>query len=312
MPPGRSDLHRNDVDAGTIISVEPARVVLRRYCPKCEIWLPDDAYTCPVCYGKTVKRWTLYEKLLALVLIAAAGMAVAAVLFPSQFLGFLQGIRVEFIEVTNGSRPLLQKLGLDNNTQTIAALRENISRTFLENMDSPLVKKIVAAKTKKASYLEKIDKLANFVASNIRYKKKRQYTNVTQILYRFSGDDRAHAILLAALFNQSRIPFKIDLVEDGAKGRGYHYRLLVPINASEEEVLKVVMRRIKKRRLGLTGIRAGIYFVQEGGTRWYVIDTTSQSMKAKGVMQDTSWTYIGGSHRYYDDRSHYSFELERG
>ena len=283
---------------------------MRTYCPKCEIWLPDDATHCPVCHGETVKKWTPYEKLLAIVLIGVASMVAAGIVFPSQLLSLLQGIHIEFVEVTNGSHALLEKLGLDNNSEALMEFRKNISRVFIANMNSPVVKKIAASKSKKGTYIEKIDKLTNFVAANIRYRKKRHYTNVTEILYRFSGDDMSHAILLAALFNQSHIPFKVDLVEDGSKGRGYHYRLLVPINTSEDEILKIVTRRIKKRRLGLTGIKAGIYYVRDGQKRWYVIDTTSWSAKTKSAMQETSWTYVGGSHPYYDNRSHYSFELE--
>jgi hypothetical protein len=148
---------------------------------------------------------------------------------------------------------------------------------------------------------------------NIRYREKRNYTDVNLILNKFSGDDRAHVIILSSLFNASDIEFRIDVVEDETKnGPGYHLRTLVGTTLPEEELEKIIIKRIRKRRSGLSGTWAKVYYVQGEEMRWYVIDTTGQTIKKKDSLTDTSWIYIGASHPYYANRSHYSFELDLG
>ena len=133
---------------------------------------------------------------------------------------------------------------------------------------------------------------------------------MTDIIRTFSGDDRSHAIFLASLFSESQIDFRIDVVEEKTKsGRGYHYRMLVRTTKSEEEVRKIVVKRIRKRRSGMFGTKAKVWYIQDGEFRWYVIDTTGQTIKQKEAFADISWIFIGASHNYYANRSHYSFDI---
>jgi len=274
------------------------------------MWLPEFVQECPVCGGPVRRKRTTMEKLFWVVLAVAVLLLVLAVLFPGPFFRYIQAIDVEFVEIQNGSQALLAKLGLLNDSQRLAEWERNLSAPFIQNMDSPDVKKLVESRTKNKGYLERVDLLANLVAANVRYKYSRNYTNLTDVLTRYSGDDRSHAILLAAMFNASGIRFKVDLVEDDSKGsRGFHYRMLVLVTSGEEEVRKIVISRIRKRRSGLGGVKAKVWYVRDGDFRWYVIDTTGQTMKRKSSMVDTSWIFIGSSHDYYDHRSHYSFDL---
>ena len=166
---------------------------------------------------------------------------------------------------------------------------------------------------KEGEYLKNVDSVSNFVTMSIRYREKRNYTDVNLILNKFSGDDRSHVILLASLFNASQIEFRIDLVEDEEKdGPGYHFRTLIGTTLPEKDLAKIITSRIRKRRSGLSGTRAKVWYVKEGEMRWYVIDTTGQTIKKKDSLMDTSWIFIGSSHQYYANRSHYSFDLDLG
>jgi len=274
------------------------------------MWLPDTFENCPVCKRRLQKRRTTMEKLFYAVLGAAIALLVAAVLFPGPMFQFIQAIDVEFIEIGNGSAALLAKLGLSNDSEALAEWERNLSAPILENVDSAAVKRVVDTRTKNKNYLERIDVLSNFVTASIRYRESRNYTNVTDVLSKYSGDDRSHVILLASMFNASGIRFRIDVVEDASKGgRGFHYRILVLLASPEEEVRRIVINRIRKERSGLSGVKAKVWYVKEGEFRWYVIDTTGQTMKRRNSMVDTSWIYLGASHEYYDDRSHYNFTL---
>lgn len=286
---------------------------MHHYCPVCRMWLPDTFEKCPVCKGRLRKRRTTMEKLFYALLAAAIALLVAAVLFPGPMFQFIQAIDVEFIEIGNGSAALLAKLGLSNDSEAVAEWEGNLSAPILENVDSAAVKRVVDTRTKNKDYLERIDVLSNYVTASIRYKENRNYTNVTDVLSKYSGDDRSHVILLASMLNASGIRFRIDVVEDASKGgRGFHYRILVLVASPEEDVRRIVINRIRKERSGLTGVKAKVWYVKEGELRWYVIDTTGQTMKRKNSMVDTSWIYLGASDQYYDDRSHYNFTLPLG
>jgi len=274
------------------------------------MWLPDTFEKCPVCNSRLQKRRTTMEKIFYVVLGAAIMLLVAAVLFPGPVFNFIQAIDVEFVEIGNGSAALLAKLGLSNDSRAIAEWEGNLSAPILQNLDSAAVKRVVDPRTKNKDYLERIDILSNFVTASIRYKSSRNYTNVTDVLSKYSGDDRSHVIVLASMFNSSGIQFRIDLVEDSSKGsRGFHYRMLVLVTTSEDEVRKIVINRIRKKRSGLGGVKAKVWYVKEGEFRWYVVDTTGQTMKRRNSMVDTSWIFLGSSHEYYDERSHYNFTL---
>lgn len=280
------------------------------YCPACRMWLPDTVEKCPVCNGRLQKKRTTMEKLFYAVLGVAILLLVAAVLFPGPVFRYIQAIEVEFIEIGNDSETLLAKLKLANDSKALAEWEGNLSAPILENVDSAVVKRLVDSRTKNKDYLERIDILSNYVTASVRYRDSRNYTNVTDVLSKYSGDDRSHVILLASMFNASGIQFRIDLVEDSSKGsRGFHYRMLVLVTTGEEEVRRIVIDRIRKKRSGLTGVKAKVWYIKEGEFRWYVIDTTGQAMKRKNSMVDTSWIFLGSSHSYYEDRSHYNFSL---
>jgi hypothetical protein len=80
----------------------------------------------------------------------------------------------------------------------------------------------------------------------------------------------------------------------------------------EEDLEKIITSRIRRRRSGLSGTKAKVWYVEEGEIRWYIVDTTGQTIKRRDSLVDTSWIYIGSSHAYYANRSHYSFELDLG
>jgi hypothetical protein len=284
------------------------------YCTKCKMWLPDDVKECPVCGGAPTGKRTPMEKLYLVILGVGVALIVLGVLFPGAMFRFIEAIDVEFVEITNGSEAFVRKLELGNDTSSIGILVANISDTIVGGMNSTAVRPITDSRTKEEDpNLKRVDTLTNYVTANIRYKESREYTDTSEILRRFSGDDRSHVILLASLFNESRVEFRIDLVEEKTKdGNGFHYRLLVAVDMPEEEVRKTIVKRIRKKRSGLTGTKAKVWYVQDGGVRWYVIDTTGQTIKRKDALVDTSWIFIGASDRYYANRSHYSFDLRLG
>jgi len=284
---------------------------MRKYCPQCKMWLPDHFEECPVCHGKPVKRTSTMEILFAAIIGVVVLLVATAILMPSQVFQFIQAIHVEFVEIGNGSTALLNKLGLNNDSAAIAQWEQNLSQLIAGSVNSTLVRKVVLSRTKEGEpYLKKVDSLVNYVAQNIRYKRTKNFTDMTDILRTFSGDDRAHVILLAALFNESNVDFRVDLVEDPSKkGRGYHYRVLVRTSLPEEDVRKIVVARIRKKRSGLTGTKAKVWYIPDGEFRWYVIDTTGEIIKQREALANMAWVYIGESHDYYANRSHYSFDL---
>ncbi len=284
---------------------------MRNYCPRCRMWLPDGLKECPICREKGQKKRTTIEIIFYAVLGVAIAVLVLSVAFPGHMYSYIQAIEVEFVEITNGSQALMEKLGLDNDTLALQEWQRNVSQIISDHVNSTLVSRIAASRVGDSlDYLRKIDVLANYVAASIAYREKRTYVNITDIMYRFSGDDRSHVILLASLFNQSGVDFRLDIVEDGTKGsRGYHYRMLVLVTSSEEEVRKNIVNRIRKRRSGMGATKVKVWYVKDGDFRWYVIDTTGETKKRKSGLADTSWTHIGSSHPYYANRSHYSFSL---
>ncbi len=274
------------------------------------MWLPDDIEECPVCHVKPARKRTTMEWIFIAILSIAILLLVLAVIMPGSMFRFIQAIDIEFVEITNGSNALMIKLGIGNDSASLFEWKRNLSETIAENVNSTPVMKIVESRTKQGEYLSNIDALANYVTRNIRYKKSKDFIEMTDIIRTFSGDDRSHAIFLASLFSESQIDFRIDVVEEKTKsGRGYHYRILVRTTKSEEEVRKIVVKRIRKRRSGMFGTKAKVWYIQDGEFRWYVIDTTGQTIKQKEAFADISWIFIGASHNYYANRSHYSFDI---
>jgi hypothetical protein len=283
---------------------------MRSYCPRCDMWLPDDLEECPVCHKPPVKRRTRMEILLYAVVAVAIVMLILGILMPGAFYNFVQGIEVEFVEIGNDSSALVAKLGLANDSVGLAIWTEELQELLASGVNSSAVANIVNMRTKEGEYLKNIDNLINFVTSNVKYREKRNYTELEQILGKYSGDDRAHVILLASLFNGSGIDFRVDLVEDEDEdGRGYRFRTLVGITLPEEEVEKMVIRRIKRIGVGLAKTEAKVWYVRGDEICWYVIDTTGFTKTRKSSMTDTSWVYIGASPDYYANRSHISFGL---
>ncbi len=283
---------------------------MRSYCAKCDMWLPDDLKECPVCHNAPVRRRTSMERILYVIVAVAIVMVVLAIAMPGRFFNFIQAIEVEFVEIGNDSSALAAKLSLANDSIGLATWTKEIQRLLTGAVNSSAVANIVSMRTKEGEYLKNIDNLANFVTSNIKYREKRNYTELDKILGKYSGDDRAHVILLASLFNGSDIDFRVDLVEDDDDdGRGYRFRTLVGSTLPEEEVRKIVIKRIKRRGVGLARTEAKVWYVQGEEIRWYVIDTTGFTKTRKNSMTDTSWIYIGASPDYYANRSHLSFGL---
>ncbi len=282
------------------------------YCPKCRMWVPDDLKECPACHGLPERKRSPMEKIFIVILAFAIIILAMGVIMPRQVFDFIQRIDVEFVQITNGSDGLLAKLGLDD-PHRFTRWEDNLTEILLGGINSSRVQSILKARAKEGEYLRNIDVLANYVTANIRYKEKRDYTDLDTILSKFSGDDRAQVMLLASLFNGSSIDFRIDLVEEETKkGRGYHFRMLVGVTLPEEEVKSRVVKRIRNKRSGLMGTRAKVWYIQDEDRRWYVIDTTGQTKKKTGAFVDTSWIYIGSSHQYYTNRSHISLELPLG
>jgi hypothetical protein len=270
----------------------------------------DGLGECPVCHNPPVKRRTNMEILLYAVLAAAIVMLVLGISMPGRFFNFIQGIEVEFVEIGNDSSALVAKLDLGNDSVGLSIWTEELQESLASRVNSSAVANIVNMRTKEGEYLKNIDNLINFVTSNVKYREKRNYTELEQILGKYSGDDRAHVILLASLFNGSGIDFRVDLVEDEDEdGRGYRFRTLVGITLPEEEVEKMVIRRIKRRGVGLAKTEAKVWYVRGDEICWYVIDTTGFTKTRKSSMTDTSWVYIGASPDYYANRSHISFGL---
>jgi hypothetical protein len=277
------------------------------------MWLPDDLEECPVCHRPPEHKRTPMELMFYGILAVAIAMLVVGIAMPRQLFGFIQAIDIEFIEITNGSEALVSKLGFGNDSLALSRWEEEISDLLVNGTNSSAVENIIRSRFKEGEYLKNVDSLANFATMNIRYREKRNYTDVNTILNKFSGDDRAHVIVLASLFNASDIDFRVDLVEDGGKdGPGYHFRTMIGTTLPEEDLEKIITRRIRKRRSGLSGTKAEVWFVQEGEIRWYLVDTTGQTIKRRDSLVDTSWIFIGSSHPYYANRSHYSFELGLG
>lgn len=253
------------------------------------------------------------EKIFYTILGVGLILLFLGVIMPQQMFSFIQAIEVEFVEITNGSDALIAKLGFANDSLGLAEWERNLSNFLALGVNSTVVDRIIKSRIKEGEYLRNIDSLSNFVTMNIRYKERRNLTNVSDILSKLSGDDRAHVILLASLFNGSKIDFRIDVVEEETRnGRGYHFRTLVGTTLPEEKVREMVIKRIRKKRFGISGTKAKVWYVQGEDIRWYLIDTTGQTMKKKDAMVDTSWIFIGASHQYYANRSHYSFELPLG
>jgi len=286
---------------------------MRKHCPHCRMWLPDDLDECPVCHLPPEKKRTPMELMFYVILGLAIAMLIIGIVVPRQFFGFVQAIDIEFIEITNGSEALIAKLGFGNDSIAISRWEEGISDILVNGTNSTAVGNIVKSRIKEGEYLKNVDTLANFATMSIRYREKRNYTDVNTILNKFSGDDRAHVILLASMFNASDIDFRVDLVEDdGTDGPGYHFRTMIGTTLPEEDLEKIITNRIRKRRSGLSGTKAKVWYVQEGEIRWYIVDTTGQTIKKRDSLVDTSWIFIGSSHAYYANRSHYSFELDLG
>jgi hypothetical protein len=284
-----------------------------KHCPKCQMWLPDTAESCPVCGGPVERKRSRMEIILYGVVGAALFILILGLAMPVQLFNFIQAIDVEFVEIKNGSEALLSKLDPMNDSFAFGEWRENITGTLIRGINSTVVENVLKHRTWEGEHLRSVDALANFVAANMRYRENRDYVDLDLMISKLSGDDRAQVILLASLFNGSNIRFMIDLVEEeGKDGRGYHYRCLVGTTLPEEKVRQIVIKRIRKKRSGLSGTRAKVWFVQDEEMRWYIIDPTGKDKKKRDSFVDTSWIHVGESEEYYGNRSHYSFELDLG
>jgi hypothetical protein len=285
---------------------------MRKYCPKCRMWLPENIDECPVCHTKAAMKTSTMEKIFFAVLAVAIFLGALGLLFPNQLYRFIEAVDLEFVEIGNASEALLEKMGLANDSQALEDWDNRLRETIVNNVNSTPVRKLVSSKTSGGEdpYLKRVDALSNYVATNIKYKESKNFTDVQDVIRTFSGDDRAQVILLASMFNESNIDFKIDIVEDGREdGRGYHFRMLVQTTRSEDEVRKIITRRVKKSRMGLTGTKEKVWYVQDGESRWYVLDTTFGHMDQGESLIGAPWTFIGASDPYYANRSHYSLSV---
>ncbi len=284
---------------------------MRKYCPECGIWIPEDLDRCPVCQGKPKTKTTRMEKIF-LALVALVIILVAlSVIFPQQMFRFIEAVDLDFVEIGNDSSALLRKLDLENDSIALQDWEQEQRELIRSNLNSSPVRQLVEKKTDGGNdpYLERIDSLSAFVTNNIKYKESNNFTDVEKIMSKFSGNDLSHVILLASIFNEAKVDFKIDIVESEEEERGFHYRILVGTTKSEEELRDIIVNRIKKTRLGLTGTKEKAWYVKGNEYRWYLLDTTSTSIKGSEALMEATHVFIGSSHPYYANRSHYSFDL---